>query len=236
VDALGVLLLVASFAAGGGDRRREVLAGFLFGASALVKPVAPFLLPAVLAARSSRERLAFLGGAAGSMLLVLPYLGAGAGLLTGFNTYAEHWRFHDAVYSPLVSLGLGPRTARGLLAGLLVLAAVLVPRRVRDPLAASGVVVAVLLLLSPTVHPWYALWLVPFLPFLPRALRAGAKVFVLLLPVAYVSAWSLAVTGRWSEPGWAKALGWLPALALVGAGLLLASRSGRSRPGPDVAR
>ena len=92
-----------------------------------------------------------------------------------------------------------------------------------------------LLLLSPTVHPWYALWLVPFLPFLPRALRAGATTFVLLLPVVYVSAWQLAVTGEWSEPGWAKAIGWLPALALTAAGLLRAARASRSGQDPRPA-
>lgn len=229
VDALGAVLLVASFVAAGPGPRREALAGFLFGASALAKPVAPFLLPAVLGPRTSRQRVAFLAGAATALLLVVPYLGAGTKLLTGFTTYAEHWRFHDAVYSPLVSLGLGPRAARGVLAGLLVAAALLVPRRVRDPLAASGTVIAVLLLLSPTVHPWYALWLVPFLPFLPRALRAGAVTFVLLLPVVYASGWYLATRGAWAEPGWAKALGWLPALLVTGLGLGRAARPGAPR-------
>ncbi|MCA9750951.1 MAG: hypothetical protein KC591_02075 [Gemmatimonadetes bacterium] len=215
VDALGVFLLVASLALEGGTRARALAAGILLGASILVKPVAVFLLPALALARPRGERLPWVIGGLIALALVFLHADAGAKMFTGFRTYAENWRFHDLVYGPLVRLGLGPRGARLVLAAALGIASIVVPLRVRDPLAAGGIVVAMLLALSPTVHPWYALWLVPFVPFLPRALELGATTFLLFLPVVYASAWTLLRTGEWTEPLWSRVLGWAPALLVT---------------------
>ncbi|MFN2384976.1 MAG: glycosyltransferase 87 family protein [Thermoanaerobaculia bacterium] len=52
--------------------------------------------------------------------------------------------------------------ARVALAALLALALAWITWRVRDPLDGTFASLAVLLLLSPTLHPWYLLWLLPF--------------------------------------------------------------------------
>ncbi len=231
VDALGVALMAGTLYAM--ESGRNAVAGVALGLSGMVKPVLAFPFPALLATRDSgRARIALLGGAIASLLLVLPYAAAGERLVTGFLTYAESWRFNDAVYSWIIALGPGPRAARGILGLALVATALVIARRARDPFAASGAVILAMLFLSPTVHPWYGLWAVPLLPFLPRVLRPGGVALVALLPVAYAAAWHRAAHGEWSEPAWSRAAVWGPPVILTVVGILRsARRSARgSRP------
>lgn len=143
-----------------------------------------------------------------SLATFWPLLDAGERLFTGFTTYADHWRFNDAFYSPLIALGLEPRPARAVLAALLLLVSVLAPWRERDALGAAAIVAAAILWLSPTVHPWYAVWLVALLPFASPRLRFGLGWLAAALPIAYVSGHLELVTGEWIEPPAVKALLW----------------------------
>ncbi len=228
VDAAGVALLLAALLAA--ERARAGPAGTLLALSALMKPMAVLLVPRLLATGPMRRRLAFVAGAALASLACVPYLDAGASLLTGLRTYAEHWRFHDALYTPLTAAGMAPRTARLALAGATAAVAFAVVRRPRDPLAAAGIALAAALALSPTVHPWYGVWLVPLLPFLPRTVRPAAAALVTLLPLAYVTPWRRAVTGSWDEPLWPRAITWTVVALTLAFGLLrrgLPSAAGR---------
>lgn len=217
VDALGTALLTGALAIGGGGRAARAFgAGLLLGLSALVKPMAPLVAPAVWFATGGRRRAWWVAGGAAAMLLALPYADAGARLFTGLRTYAEHWQFSDAIYSPLVAAGAGPRATRVVLAALTIAFAILVGWRRRDPPAAAALAIAVALALSPTVHPWYALWLLPLLPFAPPPLARAGAVFAALLPVTYVSAWNLARAGEWLQPAWMRPLVWgAPAVVLA---------------------
>ncbi|HMB70062.1 MAG TPA: hypothetical protein VKU85_12155, partial [bacterium] len=76
-------------------------------------------------------------------------------------------------------------------------------------------VVAAALLASPTVHPWYVTWLAALLPFAPATARRAFTLFVAVAPVAYVSAWGLARTGEWSEPGWLWWVSWGAPLSVL---------------------
>jgi len=214
VDALGVALLVGALAVGATAMR-----GLLLGLSCLVKPVGVVLAPALLSEGPARRRAALVAGGLAALLLFAPYADAGPGLARGLLTYAEHWRFHDLAYSLVRRTGLGPNETRGLLAVALTAFAIAAPFRWRDPLAAGGLAVGVLLLLFPTVHPWYVVWLVPFLAFLPGFARAAAFVLVALAPVSYAAAWTEARTGAWAEPGWAKAAVWGPVLVALAIGI-----------------
>ncbi|MGQ0721207.1 MAG: glycosyltransferase 87 family protein [Candidatus Eiseniibacteriota bacterium] len=228
VDGLGVSLLIGGlFALSADSRARAAGGGLLLALSAMVKPVALVLAPAVLARSRAARRPAFLLGCALAALLALPYLGAGAKLFAGLSAYGERWRFNDAVYSLLVATGLAPLGARAVLALAVLTAALLVPRGVRDPLAAAGSVVFAGIALSPTVHPWYAQWIVPLLPFLPRAVSPAAYALVALLPVSYAAAWLRDTTGVWGEPAWSRPALWIPVLALLVVGLAV-RRSART--------
>ncbi len=230
VDATGAALLVGALLAA--DRSRAAPAGALLAASALVKPMAVLLVPRLLAPGPMRRRLALAGGATLVSFVCIPYLDAGASLVTGLRAYAEHWRFHDALYTPLTVAGIPPRTARWILAAAGVVAAFAVIRRPRDPLAAAGLAVAAALALSPTVHPWYGVWLVPLLPFLPRAVLPAGAVLVALLPLAYVTPWRHAISGAWDEPIWPRAITWGAVALALACGPRLARRGAAADEAP----
>jgi hypothetical protein len=67
------------------------------------------------------------------------------------------------------------------------------------------------LVFSPTVHPWYGLWVLPFLPAAARTLRNAAWLtLTLTLPLAYVA------TGNgWIEEPWVRVVEYGPPLALL---------------------
>lgn len=224
VDAFAVLLLAAAvyFAP-----RRAFVAGLFFGGAALVKLVPVALGPAFVLRRSPRVFFAFTCGALLTLVFVLPHIAAGPRLFDGLLAYGEHWRFHDALYSPLVAAGLEPGSARRLLATLFALVALATPFLVRDLFAAGAVVFGAFLVLSPTVHPWYALALVPFLVATPRALLPAAFALVALLPISYVSSAIRIETGAWSEPAWVRAATWVPVAVFAAAGLLVEAFNAR---------
>lgn len=69
---------------------------------------------------------------------------------------------------------------------------------------------------SPTVHPWYALWIVPFLVHSRSPLRSSAFLFSLLLPLVYeIRLRYTGLPGTWVEAGWIRAAVWLPPALLA---------------------
>ena len=67
------------------------------------------------------------------------------------------------------------------------------------------------LLLSPTVHPWYVLWALPF-----AALR-GNRGWILLSGLVFLGYWGLETyhtQGVWPQPVWARVLIWAPVFGL----------------------
>jgi hypothetical protein len=74
---------------------------------------------------------------------------------------------------------------------------------------------------SPTVHPWYALWVVPFLVAADPRLRAPALLFTLLLPLVYeIRLRYTGLPGTWVERDWVRAAVWLPPALFALLGLL----------------
>ena len=101
----------------------------------------------------------------------------------------------------------------------LLLVSFVAPWRHRDALGAAALVAAAILWLSPTVHPWYAVWLVALLPFASPRWRPGLGWLVALLPIAYVSGHLELVTGEWVEPPAVKAILWGGAVVATAWGL-----------------
>ena len=63
------------------------------------------------------------------------------------------------------------------------------------------------LLVSPTVHPWYVLWI------LPMSALLGSRPFLLLGGLVFLGYWGLAsyeAAGVWPQPIWTRAAIWLP--------------------------
>ena len=183
--------------------------GLALGLATLAKFAPIAALPPLLLRYRWRFGLA-LGLTVG--LLYLPYLGAGRMLFAGLGTFAEHWRFQEGAFAVVETLFPGPLRPR-ILSGLTVLAVVAwTTWRRFDAERALFWILGAGLLLSPTVHPWYVLWILPF-----AALRVS-RPWLLLSGLVFLGYWGLEAfhsTGAWPQPLWARLLLWVPVWGLL---------------------
>lgn len=201
------------------------------GAAASLKVIPAVAIPAMIAAAPRRWR-AVAVVAAVILVPALPFLAAGP-VMPGMSDYASRWSFNSPAYDAAVwltsQLDLKPLwgaakdalhleaisdvvyrhlypafLARALSGGILVLVLL---RVWRDPLAS----IAALLLLSPTIHPWYWCVLVP----LAFARDARWLAFAACAPASYL------LYERWPA--------WVVAVACYGVGAWTLARDMRFR-------
>ena len=236
-DVLAVALLALGLLAL--ERSRTAAAAALAALSGMTKFAGFVLIPfAVGAAKGGGRRLAALGAAGAVVALtLLPFLtperlagGFGARFQEfGFSLwhYARHWRFNDSLFWPLEAV-LGP-AARGVaLTVLLALGAALVFRG-RPPGLSVALLAGAAFLLSPTAHPWYLLWTLPFLVLCAerRGLLAAGLTMTLTVVLSYHAFWNLPPGADWSLPAWIRVAEYLPvALVAVGAAWRVRRASG----------
>ncbi|MCX6545256.1 MAG: glycosyltransferase family 87 protein [Acidobacteria bacterium] len=159
LDVVGAALLMVSFLAL--SNRMGWLAAIAFVAAIELKFVPIVLAP--LFWRRIRVRDAVIAAGFG-LLLALPFTG---GTLTApigaLPAYLAKWRFNGPVYAMAQSaIGMRALVALPLVAGLVAAAWFRWRSRELAP-SAWAWPMGVALLLSPTVYPWYLLWLCPFL-------------------------------------------------------------------------
>jgi hypothetical protein len=198
IDIVGVLLLLASFAAL--VRRWRELAALTFALAVAVKLLPIVLLP--LYWRRVRLRDGALAAAAFG-LLYLPFLSRGQIPVGSLGVYVRSFRFNDPVFSVLERLG-PPELVAGLALVVGFLTALwmrrkppaLSPDAFAWPMAAS-------LFCAPVIYPWYLLWLLPFL-------RSVATLPLTIWTVSIISTyyvWRLRTLGLpWIVPGWVTLL------------------------------
>lgn len=179
-------------------------AGVALAAAALTK-VAPAAAFPVLARRLGwRAACAFL---LTGTLLYLPYASAGSALFAGLRTYGEHWWFMQGPFAVIEALAGDPLVARRVSAlGVLGVIAIATWRRV-DLEQALLWIMGAGMLLTPTLHPWYVLWMLPL-----AALRVS-KPWILLGGLAFLGYFGLTNYhdfGTWPQPAWLRGLLWLP--------------------------
>ncbi len=205
-DALGMLFVSLALLAL--ESGRPVLSALL-GALAFQTKLAPGLAVAAWIRRFRWWHVLAAVGLAG--LVVLPYASAGDGLMRSISGYGQFWRFNQTLFVPLEAL-MGPKLAplaAGLLVGLTALS--LGWFRV-EPVAAGLATTAVILLLSPSVLPWYATWLLPWLVLRDER---GALLFTGTVALAYLVYPGWLAGGPW-QIGWGlRALEYGPCLALA---------------------
>ena len=206
IDALGVffLLLALHWLATG----RRATAIWALSAAFLSKLVPLLAVPVFW--RRMAGRLPLLWFPALSALGFLLFARVGTQLFSGLGTYLARWRFNDAffsvVYEALRDPGPGWDAAALLhtklvCGALLFLAVGLATVRCADPFRAVFVILGAHLLLSPTLHPWYLVWILPFLALFPNP---AWLLFSGLVFLAYEVLIEYSRSGTWTEQEWVK--------------------------------
>ena len=207
LDSAGIALLLAALLL---LRRSRAGSGVAFALSVMMKefggaallPLARrgriAFLAAAVAAGGSLWFAASRGGAS-----------PGAGLVNFATRWSGNSVVYPAVESAVDALAVAPRAkaayarwkstrperpwmerpwgwfypelvARVLLAAALAAGLVAIAVRIEDPVRAAGASIALFLLLSPVLHPWYVLWVLPF-----AALRRSAAFLYLAATVPF---------------------------------------------------
>jgi hypothetical protein len=161
------------------------------------------------------------------LALAWPYRDLGPDAFRGLLSYTVAWQSNDSFFALLLVLTGKLEYAKGLAAGLYGGALFLLLRRRTPLIRACFLATGLLLILSPTVHPWYLIWIVPYLCFHPH------PAWLLLTVTAILSyhAPMLSIPGEpWQEVFLFKALEYAPCLVVA-----LVHTMGRSRtpPGGD---
>jgi alpha-1,6-mannosyltransferase len=199
VDALAIALLAWSWERAEALRPTSSLVAWLL--ATLTKPLALFA--------AAFERRRWGGGrqlpglaAAGFVLALTALWSLQAGEHSGVGAFVRTWRHNDLFFSGLLGLGLAPTAAR--IAAMAIVGLVMISLltgRVR-PIAAYGWTMAVLLLVSPVLHPWYALWLLVAAPVLDgRGPRWTAWTLATVVLVTYALPAAAGLPGDPDLPG-----------------------------------
>ena len=149
------------------------------------------------------------------LILYVPFLDAGTGLFRSLGLFASHYHYNDAI-AVLIRLLFGDlhlfATAILLAAGLAWIYLV-----VHDRLRSVYIALGLLLLLLPTLHPWYLVLIAPFLVFFPSQAWLYLQVAVVFtFPVGVIEAQS----GIFQEISWLKWLEYIPFYVLLCWGLV----------------
>jgi hypothetical protein len=220
VDPLGIALLLASILLLG--RGSRALAGLALALSVLVKYVSLFALPALARRGRVRLAAAFAAACAGLWLAASLSGASPAGGLGEYarrwefngilypaalglvqvselpeRAKAAFLDLKEALDHPVWTQSVFPYFyeaffARALLGLCLFAVLAVVTVRVRDPWNAAFASIGALLVISPTLHPWYLLWALPFAavrrePAFLYLSSVAPLSYVLLYPVPGVS-------------------------------------------------
>ena len=182
--------------------------GFLvLGIAFMTKYLSIIALPFLLTAQNRKKSWTFFL----PLLLYLPFADAGPQIFASLKTFGTSMHYNDSVTVVLRFL-LGDRAsvpaAMIILAGMCLGIYLLVPDRLKSIYLAIGC----MLLLLPTLHPWYLILIAPFLVFFPSAAWLYLQAAVCFtFPVLGVEA----VSGIFQEIHWLKVFEYLPFFALL---------------------
>lgn len=233
-DSLGILLLVAAVWALAARRVglvRVVLGAVLLALAFLTKYLPLLAAPYLLRRQSWGRTLSGVGSFLGLVVLgfasLLLLQGGLTGVFAGLGEYGLRWESWNLVYrfvEPLFdSFGsrseglLDPRRVGRLVIG--ALAALFFLRlflaRV-DPVRAIFLALAVFLILTPTLHPWYLTWILPFCALAPRGTARAWFWLAAASPLLYWPLVGWQARGEWLEPAWSWPLLAIPFFLLFG--------------------
>jgi hypothetical protein len=221
LDSLAILLLVSALAASSSGVRSALLLAGGF----LTKYLPVVALPWLARGRGARIRIAVFLGV--SVLAFAPFiLSSGvrgpASIFSGLGEYAFRWdsaslvhRFVEGFFARFrpfdESLTDPRRLARATEALAWLAFAIVRIRRDRDAVQGCAALIGAWIVLSPTLHPWYVCWMLPFLALRPSPAWSWLLCAAPLLDVPYV-AWVREAV--WREPRWLWPVLFVPFFAL----------------------
>ena len=214
--------------------------GLVLALAALVKPLPALLTPIFFARAGWRFASAFVATVLALLIPVGWISGWGArgpldgrGLFGALRIYADQWRFNSGLFHwlavALERLGVAQpdRWAKvlvGLALALILLWAWRAARREewsRGLLRIMAVPFMAYALLTPTMHPWYLLALLAYLPFVAPGADETAARWRLLAPWLYLSVALIFSYLTYLDPNdfrelaWVRMLEWIPTLGLL---------------------
>ena len=230
----------------GDDRRvirrvriRGLFSPFFLALSTLTKLLPALLLPVLFWFWNWPQRFFYVLAA---ILILIPFgvqagwgLGGeleGTGLFGALRIYAAQWNFNSSIFHWLeVWLGkagvVNPlETAKGIVLGLLVLLLTAVwilarnKKTARSALRWMSLPLMGYVLLTPTFHPWYLLFLLSFLPFLTPAEEEPRWLWLWVAPWLYLSGVLIFSYLTYLDPSdfgeleWVRLLEWVPTIGL----------------------
>ncbi len=232
LDSLSTLAVTAALLSL--QQRRYVWVGILIGIGTLYKLLPVFLLLPVLCSLPLRQSARTIGAAAATVVS-----GYASAVLIGMqpigviSTFFEKWRFGSPLFNLLESVLSGSMLIAVIIL-LLTAGAILIYRMgSHRQIPAMQWSLALPLLLSPVVFPWYLMILVPLTALAPNAFFIG---WLCVLPLTYEVLGGFASDRSWMPASWpliTLAVVWITAL-------VYGSLSGkfpklRKTPGADLA-
>lgn len=163
----------------------------------------------------------------------------GTGLFGALRVYGRQWNFNSGLFhwfeEYLQNQGAADPASLGkmvvvIIIGFLITSSFFLARGKNSllPLIRLLVVpIAAYILLSPTMHPWYLLFLLVFLPFLSPAHHESWRTWLLAAPWLYLSGALIFSYLTYLDPQqfgeleWVRRLEWLPTLFLSGTAVLI---------------
>ena len=199
-------------------RPRRTWAGVALGMGTAAKLLPVGFLPFVWR-RLGWRPLAMAAGV--GAVTVLPFWGTDVGrAVAGLTRYAETWYFNDVLFrlvGTVLDIDVQDRKlastqiVRACLLGAFGLVCLGVAWRMRDPYRAGLWITGAFVLFTTPLHPWYALWILPF------AIVRGSRGW-LLLSVSVLAAYVVKSDqqyGAWNETWTTRALEFTPPLLLL---------------------
>ncbi|MFQ5789077.1 MAG: hypothetical protein ACE5KY_04780 [Candidatus Tectimicrobiota bacterium] len=201
-DVLALVCLLAAHRAM--IHNRDTLSISLLALGGLAKLLGFAVAP--LFVRSVRP-LAWVAFPATVLLFALPYHDVGMEAFRGLMAYGLRWRANDSLfhlfYSATGSLDTAKAIAAGLYGGLMALLLL----RQAPPLRGAYFAIGALLLLTTTLHPWYLVWIVPYLCFYPSP---AWLVLTVTVALSYHAPFLAAPGEPWKENEMFKLLEYAP--------------------------
>jgi multisubunit Na+/H+ antiporter MnhG subunit len=244
------------------DTQGSRIAAPVLLAFATLTKILPILLLPILAVRWSwRQRILY--GIVTVGLLLPAGLRAGwgltgqldgSGVFGALRIYGDQWNFNSGLFFWIEDWLSGRPIADPtgaakfiiLVALIVILLIVWLRERgaveVQTSLRLAAIPMMAYLLLTPTVHPWYTLIVLAFLPFLPPGEGEPKRLWMSAIPWIYLSG-SLVFSYltyldplNYGELSWVRQVEWLPTLILVLVALFFGIRSGKKEKQSSLAK